>query len=24
LPIAPCNDDVKPAILDAMREAGLI
>ena len=24
LPISPCNDDVKPAILDAMREAGLI
>ncbi len=24
LPISPCNNDVKPAILDAMREAGLI
>ncbi|MBU4433345.1 MAG: dihydrodipicolinate synthase family protein, partial [Alphaproteobacteria bacterium] len=24
LPIAPCSDAVKPAILDAMREAGLV
>jgi 4-hydroxy-tetrahydrodipicolinate synthase len=24
LPIAPCADDVKPAILDAMREAGVL
>ena len=24
LPIAPCNEAVKPAILEAMREAGLV
>jgi 4-hydroxy-tetrahydrodipicolinate synthase len=24
LPIAPCADAVKPAILEAMREAGLV
>ena len=24
LPIAPCSDAVKPAILEAMREAGLV